>query len=148
MEAASRGARDAGGESIGFGISIPQEQGVNEFVTPELAWEFHYFFVRKFWFLYNAKALVYFPGGFGTLDEMMEALTLLQTQKIRKRMGLILFGADYWNTVLNLDAMVAHGVITDEDRALFIIVDRVDEAFSHICTFLEENYGPSLLEEQ
>lgn len=147
MEAASRGARDAGGESIGFGISIPEEQGVNAYVTPELAWEFHYFFLRKFWFLYNAKALVYFPGGFGTMDEMMEALTLLQTQKIRKRMGLLLFGADYWKSVLNLDAMVAHGVIAKEDRELFIIVDCVDDAFSHICTFLEENYGPSLLDE-
>jgi uncharacterized protein (TIGR00730 family) len=147
MEAASRGARDAGGESIGFGISIAEEQGVNPYVTPELAWEFHYFFLRKFWFLYNAKALVYFPGGFGTMDEMMEALTLLQTQKIRKRMGMLLFGADYWNSVLNLDAMVEHGVISVEDRDLFIIVDDVDDAFTHICTFLEENYGPSLLDE-
>ena len=148
MEAANRGARDAGGPSIGLGISIPVEQGINDYVTPGLAFEFHYFFVRKFWFVYNAKALVFFPGGFGTMDELMEVLTLVQTQKVRKKMGIVLYGRDFWTSVLNFDVLVAHGVISREDRELFVIADDVTDAFNRICSFLEENYGPSLLEEQ
>ena len=145
MEAVNRGAADAGGTSIGFGISLPLEQAINAYVTPELAFEFHYFFVRKFWFVYNAKALVYFPGGFGTMDELMELLTLVQTQKVRKKMGIVLYGAEFWNSVVDFDALVSHGVISPEDRDLFVVIDGVDEAFEQICTFLTENYGPSLL---
>lgn len=147
MEAANRGALEAGGPSLGFGISIPHEQGINDYVTPDLAFDFHYFFIRKFWFVYNAKALIYFPGGFGTLDELMELLTLLQTGKIRKKMGIVLYGGEYWRSVIDFDAMVKHGTISAEDRDLFTMVDTVDEALATICSFLEENYGPSLLDE-
>ena len=147
MEAANRGAADAGGPTIGLGISIPFEKSTNEFVSPELAFEFHYFFVRKFHFIYTAKAVVYFPGGFGTLDEFMELMTLIQTRKVRKRMGIVLYGKAFWESVIDFDAMVEHGVISREDRDLFVIADNVDEAFSRICSFLEENYGESLLEE-
>jgi uncharacterized protein (TIGR00730 family) len=145
MEAANRGASEAGGPSIGFGIAIPHEQSINEWVTPDLAFLFHYFFLRKFWFLYAAKALVYFPGGFGTLDELMEVLTLVQTKKVRKPMGIVLYGSEFWNNILNLDLMVEHGVISPEDRDLFVICDDVEDATEKICGFLEENYGPTLL---
>ncbi len=147
MEAANRGAQEAGGPTVGMGISIPCEPSTNTYVTPDLAFEFHYFFVRKFHFLYNAKALVFFPGGFGTIDEMMELLTLMQTQKVRKRMGVVLYGRGYWESVINFDAMVRHGVISAEDRDLFVAVESVDAAFIRICSFLEENYGGTLLEE-
>jgi len=147
MEAANRGATEAGGPTIGLGISIPFEESINAFVSPELAFEFHYFFVRKFHFLYTAKAVVYFPGGFGTMDELMELMTLIQTRKVRKRMGIVLYGKAYWESVINFEAMVEHGVIPREDRELFVIADEVDDAFRQICSFLEENYGESLLEE-
>lgn len=148
MEAVNRGAEDAGGKSIGFGISLPDEQAINPYVTPDLAFEFHYFFVRKFWFVYNAKALVFFPGGFGTLDELMEVLTLVQTRKMRKRLGIVLYGSEFWRSVLDFDALVAHGVISPEDREELVFADSVDEAFTSVCSFLEQNYGASLLEEQ
>ena len=147
MEAANRGAAEAGGPTIGLGISIPFEQSTNAFVSPELAFDFHYFFVRKFHFLYTAKAVVYFPGGFGTMDELMELMTLIQTGRVRKRMGIVLYGKAYWESVIDFEAMVEHGVISPEDRDLFVIADGVDDAFSQICSFLEENYGESLLEE-
>ena len=147
MEAANRGAAEAGGPTIGMGISIPNEPSINAYVSPELAFEFHYFFVRKFHFLYTAKAVVFFPGGFGTMDELMELLTLIQTRKVRKRMGVVLYGKAYWESVINFDAMVEYGVISAEDRDLFVLVDDVDAAFARICGFLEENYGESLLEE-
>lgn len=147
MEAANRGAVEAGGPTIGLGISLPFEPATNAYLTPDLAFEFHYFFVRKFHFLYTAKAVVFFPGGFGTMDELMELLTLVQTQKVRKRMGIVLYGREYWNSILNFNAMVAHGVISPEDRELFVVADTVDEAFAQICGFLEENYGASLFEQ-
>ena len=147
MEAANRGAMDAGGLSIGFGISIPHEQETNDFVTPRLAFDFHYFFIRKFWFVYNAKALVFFPGGFGTMDELMEVLTLVQTEKVRKPMGIVLYGREFWDTILHFDAMVRHGVIAEADRRFITFADTVDDAFETICAFLEKNYGPTLLRE-
>lgn len=147
MEAANRGAAEAGGPTIGLGISIPFEPSTNAYVSPDLAFEFHYFFVRKFHFLYTAKAIVYFPGGFGTMDELMELLTLIQTRKVRKRMGFVLYGREYWESVINFDAMAEHGVISPEDRELIVVVDTVEEALERIRSFLEENYGESLLEE-
>ena len=146
MEAATRGAAEGGGRAIGYSISIPGEQG-NRFITPELHFLFHYFFIRKFWFVYNAKALVFFPGGFGTMDELMEVLTLVQTGRVRKKMGIVLFGSEFWNEVLNFDALVRHGVISDESRRLVTMVDSVDDAFARLSEFLQENYGASLLAE-
>ncbi|MQA01149.1 MAG: lysine decarboxylase [Dehalococcoidia bacterium] len=148
MEAVNRGAADAGGESIGFGIHLPEEQALNPYVSEALAFEFHYFFMRKFWFLYNAKTLVFFPGGFGTMDEMMEILTLVQTQRVRKKMGIVLYGSDFWRSVVDFDAMARHGVISEEDLALFQFTDSVDEAFEVIRTFLEQNYESTLLDEE
>ena len=145
MEAANRGAAETGGKSIGLGIALPEEQTINRWVTPDLAFVFHYFFLRKFWFLYNAKALVFFSGGFGTMDELMEALTLVQTRRVRKAMGIILYDSNFWRSVLDLDALVRHGVISSEDRDLLSFSDSVDDAFETIVAFLEENYGPSLL---
>lgn len=132
MEAANRGASEAGGINIGFNISLPHEQTDNPYITRELNFEFHYFFMRKFWFIYLAKALVVFPGGFGTLDELFESLTLIQTRKLRKPLPIVLFGKAFWNDVLDLDALVRHGTISPEDLDLFFATDSLDEAFDHI----------------
>jgi uncharacterized protein (TIGR00730 family) len=133
MEAGNRGAADVpGGRSVGLGISLPFEEDVNEYVTDELAFEFHYFFTRKLWFMYMAKALVVFPGGFGTLDELMELLTLIQTQKISKPMPIVLFGKEYWQSVLNFQAMVEWGTISAKDLDLFLFTDDVDEALRFV----------------
>jgi uncharacterized protein (TIGR00730 family) len=137
MEAANRGASEAKGLNIGLNISIPHEQVANPHVTRELTFEFHYFFMRKFWFVYLAKAIVIFPGGFGTLDEFFEVLTLVQTHKLRKSMAIVLYGTSYWSEVLNLDAMVKHGTIDPADLELFKSVDSVDEAFAYITGRLE-----------
>src|SRR6266446_3229043 len=123
MEAANRGARDAGGKTIGLNIGLPFEQRPNPFVTPELNFEFHYFFMRKFWFAYLAKALVVFPGGFGTMDELMEILTLSQTQKLAKKMTILLYGSDYWKEIINFEALVKYGMIAPEDLDLFQFAD-------------------------
>jgi uncharacterized protein (TIGR00730 family) len=123
MEAANRGAMDAGGKSIGLNIGLPFEQWPNPYITPDLSFEFHYFFMRKFWFAYLAKAMVIFPGGFGTLDEFFEVLTLAQTQKLESKIVLVLYGAEYWKDVVNFDALVKHGTISPEDLDLFAVAD-------------------------
>ncbi len=140
MEAANRGAQDAGGKTIGLNIGLPFEQRPNPFITPELSFEFHYFFMRKFWFAYLAKALVVFPGGFGTLDELMEVLTLAQTQKLEKKMTVIIYGTTFWNEIINFDALVRHGMIADKDLELFSFADDVESAFSLLEAGLTENY--------
>jgi len=132
MEAASRGASEARGMAVGLGISIPIEQSDNEYLTRELGFHFHYFFMRKFWFAYLAKAVIVFPGGFGTLDELMEVVTLVQTKKMNKPMPIVLFGNDYWNEVVNFDALVRHGTIGAEDVDLMHRTDSVDEAFEWV----------------
>ena len=123
MEAANRGASDANGKTVGLNIGLPFEQFPNPYITPELSFEFHYFFMRKFWFAYLAKALVVFPGGFGTLDEMMEILTLSQTQKLAKKMTILLYGSEYWKEIINFEALVKYGTISREDLDLFRFVD-------------------------
>jgi len=129
MEAANKGADLAGGKSIGLNISLPHEQEPNPFITPEFSFDFHYFFMRKYWFIYLAKALIIFPGGFGTLDELMEVITLIQTKKIERPLPIILFGQDYWRDVIDIDAMVRWGTISEEDLDLFNFVNSAEEAF-------------------
>lgn len=140
MEAANKGAKKAGGYSIGLNISIPYEQFVNKYVKKELAFEFHYFFMRKFWFAYLAKALIVFPGGFGTLDEFMEILTLMQTGKIKKDLKVIVYDAEYWKNIINFDAFIENGMINKEDLQLFEFCSTVDEMFSKIINYFEEHY--------
>ncbi len=139
MEAANRGAHNVGGKSIGLGISLPFEQGVNEYIPDDLQFEFHYFFVRKYWFVLLAKALIAFPGGFGTMDELFETLTLVQTKKVDMA-PVILFGSEFWNSVINFDALVEWGTISPEDLDLFIIVDTVEEARDIVIKQLTERY--------
>src|SRR6266496_3940199 len=129
MEAANLGAREAGGKTIGLNINLPFEQYPNPYITPSLNFEFHYFFMRKFWFAYLAKALVIFPGGFGTLDELFEILTLAQTQKLAKKILVVIYGSAYWNKVLNLEAMADSGTISPEDLDLFQMVDTPEDGF-------------------
>jgi len=142
MEAANRGASEAHGDNIGLGISLPFEQGNNPWVTHALSFEFHYFFTRKFWFLYLAKALVLMPGGFGTMDELFETLTLLQTGKIKKRVPVVLFGTEYWDRVMNLETMVEFGTIDAKDLDLIYRTDSVDDAFAYITRELAEHALP------
>jgi len=129
MEAANRGAQEAGGKSVGLNIGLPFEQLPNPHITPELSFQFHYFFMRKFWFAYLAKAMVFFPGGFGTLDELMEVLTLVQTRKINKRIVILLYGSAFWKEIVNFDALVRCRTISPEDLELFQYADDPDTAF-------------------
>ena len=129
MEAANRGACDARGKTIGLNIGLPFEQLPNPYITPELSFEFHYFFMRKFWFAYLAKALVVFPGGFGTMDELMELLTLTQTQKLAKKINILLYGSAYWKEIINFDALVRYEMIAPEDLNLFQYADDPQTAF-------------------
>jgi hypothetical protein len=140
MEAANRGAWEAGGKTIGLNIRLPFEQMPNRFITPALNFEFHYFFMRKYWFAYLAKALVVFPGGFGTLDEMFEILTLSQTQKLAKKITVILYGSSYWEQVINLDVLVDKGTISPRDRELFQVADTTDQAFEMLRDGLMRNH--------
>jgi len=123
MEAANRGASDAGGRTIGLNIGLPHEQSPNPYITHSLSFEFHYFFMRKLWFAHLARALVVFPGGFGTLDELAEILTLMQTDKLDRKIPVLIYGSEYWNEIINFDALVRHGTISAEDLKLFRFVD-------------------------
>lgn len=140
MEAANKGAKLAGGYSIGLNISIPFEQFVNRYVSPDLSFEFHYFFMRKFWFAYLAKALIVFPGGFGTMDEFFELLTLIQTGKIKKKLLLIVYDKKYWSSIINFEKLVEYGVISKADLNLFSFCNTVDEAFKLITEHFTKNY--------
>jgi uncharacterized protein (TIGR00730 family) len=132
MEAANLGAHEAGGKSIGLNIQLPFEQHPNQFITPSLNFQFHYFFMRKFWFAYLAKGLVIFPGGFGTMDELFEILTLAQTEKLAKKILVIIYGSEYWNKIINFQAFVDAGTISPPDLELFKIVDNPEEAFEFL----------------
>ena len=152
MEAANRGAHDAKGCSIGLNIRLPFEQHSNPYISKDLNFEFHYFFMRKFWFAYLAKALVVFPGGFGTLDELFEILTLEQTEKLADRTQILLYGSDYWDAVLNLRPLVEWGAISPTDPSLLVRVNSVDDAFAalrqhlqaHLDTEIENELAPVL----
>jgi len=132
MEAANRGALEAGGRSIGLNIQLPFEQHPNQYITPSLSFQFHYFFMRKFWFAYLAKGLVIFPGGFGTMDELFEILTLAQTEKLAKKILVIIYGSEYWNKIINFQAFVDAGAVSPQDLDLFKIVDSPEEAFEFL----------------
>ncbi|MEA3287615.1 MAG: LOG family protein [Candidatus Marinimicrobia bacterium] len=140
MEAANRGAAEAKGLSIGLNISLPFEQSGNPYISHELEMEFHYFFMRKYWFVYLAKALIAFPGGFGTFDELFETLTLIQTKKISKYMPIVLFGNAFWDEVIDLDALADFGTINREDLELCYRTDTVDDAFHYLTRQLTEHY--------
>lgn len=141
MEAANRGAKKAGGYSVGLNISIPFEQYVNKYVTPDLSFEFHYFFMRKFWFAYLSKALIIFPGGFGTMDELFEILTLVQTEKIKKKLAVIIYDRKYWEKIFNFDALVDMGMISRSDLNLLTMCDTLDEAYDKIIKHLKKHYS-------
>jgi uncharacterized protein (TIGR00730 family) len=140
MEAANRGAKEAGGKSVGLNIRLPFEQAPNRYITKDLVFNFHYFFMRKFWFAYLAKALVIFPGGFGTIDEMFEILTLAQTRKLSKKLLVILYGSEYWNEVFRLEPLADWGAINERDLNLLSRVDSVDDAFDRLQRFLMKHH--------
>jgi uncharacterized protein (TIGR00730 family) len=137
MEAANRGAFEAGGKTVGLNIGLPHEQRPNPYVTPELCFEFRYFFMRKLWFAHLAKALIVFPGGFGTLDELSEILTLAQTEKLARSIPIVLYGPSFWNEILNFDALSRHGVISPEDLDLFHFADDPKAALHYLQSRLE-----------
>jgi uncharacterized protein (TIGR00730 family) len=148
MEAANRGASEARGRNVGLTISLPREESVNPHVTRELSFHFHYFFMRKFWLAYMAKAVIVFPGGYGTLDELFEVLTLVQTKRMTKPMPIVLFGDQYWKEVIDFDALVRHGTINPEDVNLVYRTDSVDNAYEWLVRLLAkyalENPGATL----
>ena len=137
MMAANQGAHEAGGKNAGLAISLPNETVANPYVTPELHFEFHYFFTRKFWFAYFAKALIIMPGGFGTLDELFEILTLVQTKKIKRPLPIVLFGKEFWNKLINFETLVEFGTISPEDLKLVHLSDQVEDAFQFITSKLK-----------
>jgi hypothetical protein len=138
MEAANLGAHEAGGPTVGLNIALPFEQMPNRYITPELNFEFHYFFMRKLWFAYLAKALIVFPGGFGTFDELFEILTLAQTEKLAKKILVAVYGSDYWSKVVNLQELADRGVISPDDVNLYKVVDSPEEAFEYLRDGLTE----------
>lgn len=140
MEAANRGAAEAGSPTIGMNISLPYEQVPNPYISENLSFEFHYFFMRKFWFVYLAKALVVFPGGFGTFDELFELLTLRQTKKVSKPLCVVIYGKEFWQNIVNFDKLVDWGVISQEDLNLFHLVDDVEEAFITLRNHFEKEF--------
>jgi len=144
MEAANLGAHEAGGKTIGLNIQLPFEQYPNSYITPTLNFQFHYFFMRKFWFAYLAKGLVIFPGGFGTMDELFEILTLAQTDKLAKKILVIIYGSEYWNRIINFQSFVDAGTVSAEDLDLFKIVDNPEEAFEFLREGLTQYHlGPA-----
>lgn len=138
MEAANRGAHEANGRSIGLGISLPFEQRVNSYISKELQFEFKYFFIRKYWFVLLAKSLVAFPGGFGTLDELFETLTLMQTEKVKHKTPIILFGREFWDQLINFDTLIQWGMISEEDLSYIHITDSVEDAFLFVVSQIEK----------
>jgi uncharacterized protein (TIGR00730 family) len=150
MEAANLGAREAGGKTIGLNINLPLEQYPNPYITPALNFEFHYFFMRKFWFAYLAKALVIFPGGFGTIDELFEILTLAQTDKLAKKILVVIYGSEYWHRIMNFQAFVDAGTVSPEDLNLFKFVDTPEDAFTFLRDGLTEYHlgGPPKKEKE
>jgi uncharacterized protein (TIGR00730 family) len=140
MEAANRGAAEAGGVSVGLNIELPHEQSPNKYITPNLSFNFHYFFMRKLWFAQMARALIVFPGGFGTMDELWEMMTLLQTSKVSSKHVILIYGRDYWNKVMNLKEMVRAGTVTPEEYNLLQFADSVDEAFERVARSLEQHH--------
>ncbi|TDJ54242.1 MAG: TIGR00730 family Rossman fold protein [Ignavibacteria bacterium] len=150
MEAANKGAKKAGGYSVGLNISIPFEQFVNRYVTPDLSFEFHYFFMRKFWFAYLSKALIIFPGGFGTMDECFEVLTLVQTEKIKKKLLMVIYDEKYWKSIINFDVLVEKGMISESDLKLLNFCSSIDEAFDKVVMHLDKYYSrgkvPTIIE--
>jgi uncharacterized protein (TIGR00730 family) len=140
MEAANLGAHEAGGKTIGLNINLPFEQNPNSYITPALNFEFHYFFMRKFWFAYLAKALVIFPGGFGTIDELFEILTLAQTDKLAKKILVVIYGSEYWHRIMNFQAFVDAGTVAPEDLNLFKFVDTPEDAFTFLRDGLTEHH--------
>jgi uncharacterized protein (TIGR00730 family) len=150
MEAANLGAHEAGGKSIGLNINLPFEQNPNSYITPSLNFEFHYFFMRKFWFAYLAKALVIFPGGFGTIDELFEILTLAQTDKLAKKILVVIYGSEYWHRIMNFQAFVDAGTVSPDDLNLFKFVDTPEDAFTFLRDGLTEYHlgGPPKKEKE
>jgi uncharacterized protein (TIGR00730 family) len=149
MEAANRGATDAGGKTIGLNISLPHEQGPNPYITDGLHFEFHYFFMRKFWFAYLAKALVVFPGGFGTLDEMFEILTLMQTEKLAKQIQILLYGSEYWDPILSMKPLVEWGAIAERDVDLLTRAETPETAFELLKVHLTKHHlSPPIVQEK
>ena len=143
MEAANLGAHEAGGKTVGLNINLPFEQNPNPYITPSLNFEFHYFFMRKFWFAYLAKALVIFPGGFGTFDELFEILTLAQTEKLAKKILVVIYGSEYWKSLINFQTMIDAGTISAHDVDLFKVVDSPEEGFEYLRDGLTQNHlGP------
>ena len=138
MEAANKGAKEAGGKSVGFGISLQFEPTNNKWISKGLNFIFHYFFMRKFWFIYKTKGIVIFPGGFGTLDEFFDVLTLLQTKKISRKIPIVLFGTKFWNGLINWDRMISNNVISRSDLDLFIILDSIDETFDYLTNNMQK----------
>jgi uncharacterized protein (TIGR00730 family) len=140
MEAANLGAHEAGGKTIGLNIALPFEQCPNPYVTPSLNFQFHYFFMRKFWFAYLAKGLVIFPGGFGTMDELFEILTLAQTDKLAKKILVVIYGSEYWNRILNFQAFVDAGTVSQADLDLLKVVDSPEDAFEFLREGLTKHH--------
>ena len=138
MEAANRGASEAGGKSVGLGISLPFEETNNKWITKRLNFVFHYFFMRKFWFIYKTKGIVYMPGGFGTLDELFDILTLIQCKKITRKIPIILFGSEYWNGLINWERMIENKTISRSDIELFVILDSVEETFDYLVKNMQK----------
>ena len=138
MEAANRGAKEAGGKSVGLGISLPFEQTNNKWITKGLNFVFHYFFMRKFWFIYKTKGIVVWPGGFGTLDELFDVLTLLQCRKVTRKIPIILFGTQYWEGLIDWQKMVDNKTISSEDLDLFVTLDSIDEAYDYLINNMQK----------